>query len=181
MNIPIFLSYPKPFLKKQQEFIEGITTYLAERSFAPRTLGVTDYDVSEPLTAIRRLMLESNGVLVIAFRRYEIINGRANPNSDIDNIKGHDLSNQWQTSPWCQIEPAMAFQIGLPILILREKGVIADGILEKGVIGTYMSEFDLDGSLDTYFLSQQWKQIIAIWEGYVRRVVENKGHPPILY
>ena len=181
MNIPIFLSYPKPFIKKQQEFVKSITEYLVERNFLPRTLGVTDYDVSEPLTAIRRLMLESNGVLVIAFRRYKIINGTANLDSDIDGIKQYDLSNQWKTSPWCQIEPAMAFQIGLPILVLREKGVIADGILEKGVLGTYMPEFDLDGSLDTYFQSQEWKQMISIWEGYVRRVVENKGQPPILY
>lgn len=31
----------------------------------------------------------------------------------------------------------MAVQIGLPVLILRESGVVADGILEKGVLGTY--------------------------------------------
>ena len=181
MNIPIFLSYPKPFLKQQQNFIEKVTQHLCERNFDPRTLGVTDYDVAEPLTAIRRLMLESNGVLVIAFRRYKIIEGKANPCSDIDGVSQYEISNQWQTSPWCQIEPAMAFQIGLPILIMREKGVLADGILEKGVLGTYMPEFDLDSPVDAYFKSQQWKQLISIWEGYVRRVIENKGQPPLLY
>ena len=181
MSIPVFLSYPRPFLIKQKEFITSIEEYSFERGFLPRTLGVTDYDVAEPLTAIRRLMLESNGVLVIAFRRYEIINGKANPDSDIDGVNGFEISNQWKTSPWCQIEPAMAFQIGLPILILREKGVIADGILEKGVLGIYLPEFDLDNSPDSYLRSQEWKQVISIWEGYVHRVVFNKGHPPNLY
>ena len=75
----------------------------------------------------------------------------------------------------------MAFQLGLPVLILREKGVIAEGILEKGVLGVYMPEFDLSGNLDEYFKSREGVQIIQQWEGCVRRVVENKGKPPLLY
>ena len=69
MAISIFLSYPKPCFGRQKAFVEHINEYLVERGFAPRTLGVTDYDMDAPLTAIRRLMLESNGLLTIAFRR----------------------------------------------------------------------------------------------------------------
>jgi len=36
------------------------------RGLEPRTLGVTDYDMDAPLKAIRRLMLESNGLITIA-------------------------------------------------------------------------------------------------------------------
>ncbi|MDM0471757.1 hypothetical protein ACV3NH_00775 [Clostridium perfringens] len=75
----------------------------------------------------------------------------------------------------------MAFQIGLPILILREKGVIADGVLEKGVTGTYLPEFDLDKNLDEYFNSQEWRQVISKWKTKVQQVVANKGLPPKLY
>jgi len=39
------------------------------RGLEPRTLGVTDYDMDAPLKAIRRLMLESNGLITIAFKR----------------------------------------------------------------------------------------------------------------
>ncbi|WP_415337581.1 hypothetical protein [Clostridium perfringens] len=180
MKNSVFLSYPRPYLKKQEEFIERIKEYLEDRNLTPRTLGVTDYDMSEPLVAIRRLMLESNGLLTIAFRRGLIENGIAKPNSDIEE-KSYDLSGSWLTSPYCHIEPAMAFQIGLPILILREKGVIADGILEKGVTGTYLPEFDLDKDLDEYFNSQEWRQIISKWETKVQQVVSNKGRPPKLY
>lgn len=77
----------------------------------------------------------------------------------------NSISNQWLTSPYCQIEPAMAFQIGLPVLILRETGVIADGILERGVFGAYMPEFNLNGNVDDYFASAEWGQIIQKWEG----------------
>ena len=52
MNGSIFLSYPKPYIKKQEEFIEKVAEYLKERNLTPRTLGVTDYDMDAPLTAI---------------------------------------------------------------------------------------------------------------------------------
>lgn len=176
----VFLSYPKPYLKRQEDFIQRIIAYLEKRDFLPRTLGVTDYDMDAPLTAIRRLMLESNGLITIAFRRCFIKHGVGKPCSDLGEEE-YSISGQWLTSPYCQIEPAMAFQLGLPVLILREKGVIADGILEKGALGVYMPEFDLDNNIDDYFESKEWGQIIRKWEGYVRKVVENKGRPQQLY
>ncbi len=178
--ISIFLSYPKPYNSKQGEFIDGLITYIRSRGFEPRTLGVSDYDTQEPLTAIRRLMLESNGLLTVAFRRSLIKEGISKPGSDIGESE-FQLENSWLTSSYCQIEPAMAYQIGLPILILRERGVIADGVLEKGVIGTYMPEFDLAGNPLSYFNNPEWFQLIGIWEGFVRKVVQTKGQPPRLY
>lgn len=55
----MFLSYPQPHLKKQKEFIEQVKNQLSLSDLEPRTLGVSDYDYDAPLTAIRRLMLES--------------------------------------------------------------------------------------------------------------------------
>ena len=180
MNISIFLSYPKPFLKEQDVFIKKVIKYLKERDMKPRTLGVTDYDMDAPLTAIRRLMLESNGLVTIAFRRSYIKEGKGKPQSDMGEAE-YDLSGKWLTSPYCQIEPSMAFQLGLPVLIFREKGVIEEGILEKGVTGVYMPEFDLSDNSGNYFKSQEWNDIMQKWESYVRKVIENKGKPPLLY
>ena len=50
MSSSIFLSYPRPFKKRQEEFIERIIHYFEERELQPRTLGVTDYDMDAPLT-----------------------------------------------------------------------------------------------------------------------------------
>lgn len=181
MKISVFLSYPRPYLKRQEEFIKVVCEYLEGRGFQPRTLGVTDYDLNEPLVAIRGLMMESNGLLTIAFRRALIKEGTGKPDSDLENTNSYDLSGCWMTSPYCHIEPAMAFQIGLPILIFREKGVIEDGILEKGITGTYLPEFNLDQPAESYFQSPEWRQLIGKWEGHVRAVAENKGKPPKLY
>ena len=68
--------------------------------------------------------------------------------TDLANTSEVALKDVWLTSPWSQIEPAMAYQIGLPVLILREKGVIDEGILERGVLGLYMPQFDLDEPVD---------------------------------
>lgn len=180
MNISVFLSYPQPHLKKQEDFINAIKKELSNRGFCARTLGVTDYDVDEPLVAIRRLMLESNGILTVAFKRTQIKNGIIRPNREIGG-ETCSIDDEWLTSPYCQIEPAMAFQIGLPILIFREQGVIQDGILEKGVIGTYLPEFDLDETIEEYFSKQEWKQLIDKWDRYVKNVYEQKGKAPRLY
>ena len=75
MKDSVFLSYPKPYLEKQKQFIEKVVSYLENRGLQPRTLGVTDYDMDAPLTAIRRLLLESNGLIAIAFRRSLIVKG----------------------------------------------------------------------------------------------------------
>lgn len=180
MRISVFLSYPKPFLQVQQQFISRITTYLEERGFAPRTLGVTDYDMDAPLTAIRRLMLESNGLITVAFRRTYLEKGITRHRVDVEGLEETSLGETWLTTPWAHIEPAMAYQLGLPILIFRERGVLADGILEKGVVGLYMPEIDLSKDVDSYFKSNEWNGVMGRWEGCVRNVVDAKGRPPSL-
>ena len=180
-KISVFLSYPKPFMDEQQQFIDRVSSYLDSRGFAPRTLGVTDYDMDAPLKAIRRLMLESNGLITVAFRRTFIHSGTANYRTNIDDLEPYALNEQWFTSPWAHIEPAMAYQLGLPILLLKEQGVIEEGLFEKGVVGTYMPVFDVNGSLEEYFTSPEWNGLIWKWEGQVRSVVDKKGNPPQLF
>ena len=66
MGVPVFLSYPKPHTNAQEAFVRRVSDGLRDRGLEPKTLGVTEYDMDAPLTAIRRLMLESNGLITIA-------------------------------------------------------------------------------------------------------------------
>lgn len=180
-KISIFLSQPRPCMIEQQEFVDRICAYLDSRGFAPRTLGVTDYDMDAPLKAIRRLMQESNGLITIAFRRTYVTQATEYHGTNLPNLKEFALADQWLTSPWAHIEPAMAYQLGLPILLFREDGVVADGLFEQGVVGSYMPVFDTSRALDDYFASPEWEALIVKWESQVRTVVERKGNPPQLY
>ncbi len=134
-KIPVFLSYPKPCFTALQRFVDRVSEYLDRRGIAPSTLGVTDYAMDAPLRAIRRLMIESNGLITLAFRRTFIKEGTSN-NGNIESRIAIPIDESEIASPWAQIEPAMAYQLGLPVLILREKNVLDDGLLEQGVVGT---------------------------------------------
>ena len=181
MPIPIFLSYPTPHLQEQHDFIDQLGDYLRKRGVEPRTLGVTDYDMDAPLTAIRRLMIEANGLITIALRRTRVTSGIVKAGANRDGQSETPISDVWYTSPYCQIEPAMAYQLGLPVLILRERGVVAEGLLERGVMGLFMPEFDLGRPVESYFGSGEFQALVGKWEGFVRAVVAAKGQPPRLY
>ena len=175
MRIPIFLSKPSPICEEQECFIDCLIEFLKSEGLEPRTLGVTDYDINAPLKGIRRIMMESNGLLAIALKKTHIETGCQYKEGCWDCVE-----DKWLTSPYCQIEPAMAFQLGLPVLILRDKSVIADGILEKGALGSFMSVFDMKDGCD-YFGSDEFLELLREWEADVRTVAKNKGNPPRLY
>lgn len=177
MRKSIFLSYPKSINDMQKEFISKLTAVLHTADLEPRTLGITDYDTAAPLLAIRRLMLESYGIITIAFRRTHVNEGVFKPGTP----QSSPIKDRWFTSPYCQIEPAMAFQMGLPLLVLREEGVLPDGILERGVLGTYMPEFDLNKPGDQYLDSREWRDLFKKWERQVFQVYDKKAEPPNLY
>ena len=179
MIASVFLSYPKPFLKEQEKFIQKVQSYLRSQNLAPRTLGVTDYSTSAPYTAIRSLMLKCNGLATFGFRRTLITDGISMPRTTVEKLESKPLTNIWLSTPWPHIETAMAYQLGLPILVFREKDVLDDGILQKGVVGIYMPEFDVADN--KYFDSLEWKEIMNQWVHNVRTVVAKKGNPPQLY
>jgi hypothetical protein len=88
MSIPVFLSFPKPHMQAQLLFVLCNADHLKERGREGRTLGENEYDMNAPLAGVRRLMLESNGALVVAFRRYWIENGSEKYGADIQAVKG---------------------------------------------------------------------------------------------
>lgn len=171
MRIPIFLSVSSPVNDKQEKFLELMKSTLVGHGFDPRTLGETDYDWKAPLAGCRRLMLECNGLITVAFRRNKI------ESAIVSRPKDKPMNGQWTTSPFCHIEASMAYQFGLPILIFREKDVIKEGVLEPGVVGQYMPEFDLDSESDglDYFKKTEYDDLIRKWGHNVFTVWDKKG------
>lgn len=172
MEIPVFISTPQGFLSKQEKFFRDVEETLKSNDLRPMTLGRTEYSIDAPLKAIRRIMACSFGLLALAFRRTFVSAGTDRPNSDLGWAPS-DRSGSWLTSPYCHIEPAMAYQIGLPIIVWREKGVSAEGVLEKGVTGLMMPEFDLDNPPD--LTQQEWSQPLQTWIGRVRHTYDQAG------
>lgn len=169
-----------PFNTRQETFINKVSLYLSTNGFTPRTLGVTDFSMSVPLIKIKTMMNECYGLLSIAFKRTHVEKGTVKHGADLVGQKSCDISDCWLTSPYCQVEPSMAFQIDIPFLIFREKGVTAEGILKKGVVDSYMPEFDIDfrindnSSIDAYFDSLIWSQLFNEWKQQVMEYQTKK-------
>lgn len=186
MNVFVFLSHPRPATKAQAQLIATVTDYLAARGFVARTLGVTDYDMNAPLTAIRRVLLECNGVMSVALRRMLVQHGQVHrrtesPKGELEETL-ESVTGAWLTSPWTHIELAMAYQLGLPIVHVRERDVLPDGVLESGVLGLCGPGVDLDAQTPAEYLgSPEWITVSGQWEGYVRAVFDRKGWPTALY
>jgi hypothetical protein len=178
MKINIFLSHPKPINQAQKQFIDDLSAVLADPyQLACNTLGKDSYSMEAPLTAIRQLMMECNGVLVVAFRRYWVEKGNEAHQCDLEGVKCKELSETWMTSPWCHIEAAMGFQLGMPIMVLRESGVLADGLLDRGVRGAFYPEFDLSIGAATFLQSDLVKSLLPQWSSKVQNFRVSRGQP----
>jgi hypothetical protein len=175
-EIPIFLSFSKPIFPAQREFVRELSEGLASFGMKPRTLGVTVYDTGVPLTAIRNLISRSAGLISIAFRRSYVVKGWKYDCQGTQTVVD-PVESAWLTSPWPHIEVGMAFQIDLPILVLREAGVTPDGILEKGSSALYLPTFNLEKNAESYLHSDEWQHIFHKWSVLVRTYVNSRATP----
>jgi len=181
MRPPVFVSRPTPHLAAQVRFDEDLHHELRKRGFEPFTLGPgSTYDNDAPLVGIRRLMTHCCGLISVAFRRTSAQSVIRKPGADLPAAAEEPLGDIWFTSPYCQIEPAMAFQLGLPILVLKERGVLAEGVLEKGVTGLYLPEFDTLSD-DSFLAGEECQRLLDQWGSYVRSVFDRRGNPPKLF
>ena len=106
-----FLVMQNHSIENKQNLSVKLKEHLVENGFKPRTLGITDNSTSAPLMKIREIMNECHGLLSVAFRRGFIEKGVSKPNTNLAGHIQYDISQKWITSPYCQIEPSMAFQI----------------------------------------------------------------------
>ena len=103
------------------------------------------------------------GLCGIALRRIQVKSGVLKyPLAD--DRKENIFEEQWLTSPYVQIEPAMAFQVGLPILVLREQGVMVNGVLEsKSNTWCQLEPVDVEKEPDAFLNDPQWQKCADNW------------------
>ena len=101
-------------------------------------LGATDFSNSAPLRAILRIMDECDGAIVLGFRQIEVEQGTAKPGTP----SASRLEKCYFATPWNQIEASLAYARGLPVMLIREKG-ISGGVFDYGVTEYFVHEVDL--------------------------------------
>lgn len=117
-----------------------------------------DYVRHGQLSVVKDKMSICSGIIVFAFSYMDITEGIIHknlmpPNQDIKQSCSF-------TSPWIQIETALANSMGIPALVMLEQGVISDGILDEMIVknDSLLYKCTYGGGL-----SDQNKSIIAEW------------------
>jgi len=139
MNGKIFLSVGSTSNEQQEQFVQAVEQHLRANDFIPQTVGRTYFSSQQPLKAVGELMSQCVGTVIIAYERLHIgeaLERRGNPNEK--EIRSVNLPTVWN-----QIEAAMAYTLGHPLLVIVEHGIKSEGLLEVGY-DWYVQWVDLD-------------------------------------
>ena len=163
MSANVFLSIGRIYTKEQEIFVSAIEDYLRENELTPRALGRTDFSSQQPLKFIEEVMRECSGTVVIAFERLHIENAIEFRTGDSE----REHSNVKIPSVWNQIEAGMAYVLGHPLLVIMEKGLKSDGILEFGY-DWYVQHVEIDSKVF------EGREFIGVFEDWKKRVLKTK-------
>lgn len=125
----IFVSVGKTSTSQQEDFVVAVENRLRAEGLSPHTIGRNTFSADAPLRKIKELMLECSGTVVIALERTYFPEGterRGHPNEQ------NELKNVKFATPWNQIEAALAYCNEHPLLVIVERGLRSEGLLEKG-------------------------------------------------
>jgi hypothetical protein len=124
----IFLSVGSALTSEQRQFVEAVEALLSAHDLVPRTVGRTDFADRQPLKRVAEVMRECSGTLVLALKRIQISEGSELCEPPFTTqLAGVSLPTVWN-----QIEAAMAYSMGQPLLAIVESGLRNEGVLEDG-------------------------------------------------
>ena len=165
----IFVSVGSGLNPQQEAFVAAIEERLRVMGLTPNTIGRNTYSSEAPLRAVADLMDRCAGAVVVALERYYVGNGVERRGSP----KEASLETVGFPTSWNQIEAAMAYGRGLPLLVLVDEKLRCDGLLEKGN-DWYVMELEVDpASLG----DPAFGGILSDWHQRVVKRTANAGAP----
>jgi hypothetical protein len=155
----IYVSVGRTSTPTQEEFVQNVEDRLRAEDLTPCTVGRNMWTADAPLKAVMELMAECVGVVVIAFERKFFPKGverRGHPEA----VELQDVS---LPTPFNQVEAAMAYCYGHPLLIIKEEGLWEEGLLEKGNDWRVLTVKLTPAALTT----PEFNQTFASWKKYL--------------
>lgn len=123
----VFFSVGSPSHEGQKQFSDRVREFLAREGLTPLTPGQNYALNMQPLKAVEHCMKSCSGVVVLAFERIHITRGSERRGGDQPKkVDGQNLPTVWN-----QVEGAMGYTRGLPLLVLAENGLRVDALLEN--------------------------------------------------
>ena len=166
MATKIFLSVGRTATTEQGCFVAAVEGLLKEYHLRPRTVGRTDFTNGKPLRKILNVMKNCSGTIVIAFERFHFDGGvELRGGTEESTLRDVSLPTVWN-----QVEAAMAYALGHPLLAIAESHLRAEGLLEDGY-DWFISHMELTpASLN----SAEFTSTFERWVGNVERFNSKK-------
>jgi hypothetical protein len=124
---PVFLSVGAGRTEDQEAFVKAIKNYFLSRDLLAKTVDEYGSTNKQPLKDVEYRMKRCYGAVVLAFERTRIELGVSRPGAKSET----ELKDVRLPTVWNQIEAAMAYARGLPLLVLVEHGLQDEGMLES--------------------------------------------------
>lgn len=180
-KIPVFLSHPtsNTMNNLQISFLLRLMEELKKELLFPRTLPNTEQYPETTMTSIRRMIYSSYGMVTLNLARKKVRVIETNGATVYENDLGTEY---WTGSTFSFIEPAMAFQYGLPQLFITEAIVSGQDVYESGGIIPFRTMvWDSSQGVDYFFKSTEWKEMLQNWSAEVRSGYFLNTKPPYDY
>jgi hypothetical protein len=160
IGIDVFLSVGRT-TPDQESFVAAVESYLQANDLRPRTVGRIEFSSEQPLKRVQRLMRECSGAVILAYERLYIQDGIDRRGSDAEEALGPcSLPTVWN-----QIEAAMAYTLGRPLLVMVEVGLRDEGLLEPGH-DWYVQRIQLEAA------TLAGKEFLGVFADWKQRVVD---------
>ncbi|MGV6849035.1 MAG: hypothetical protein ACWA5A_11735 [Marinibacterium sp.] len=124
----VFLSVGGTANKTQETFVTELENRLRAEGLTPNTVGRNTFSSDAPLKTVEELMSRCDGTIVLALERTFLAKGSEKRGGE----KERELENVSFATPWNQIEAAMSYANGMPLLVIVEEGLKLEGLLEPG-------------------------------------------------
>jgi hypothetical protein len=155
----IFVSVGSTATDQQEAFVRAVEDRLRSEGLEPHSVGRNTFSSDAPLKTVTELLKKCSGVVVIALERTYFPAGAEKRGSK----KETALSEVRLPTPWNQIEAAMAYTLGRPLLMIVEEGVKSEGLLERGY-DWYVQFCKPDASALT---TAEFNGVLASWKGKI--------------
>lgn len=163
-NKNVFVSVGGTATEAQERFVRGVEERLRSEGLIPHTVGRNTFGSDAPLKTITDLMDDCAGTVVIALERMYFPSGldkRGGPQETT-------LSDVRLPTAWNQVEAAMSYAHGLPLLVIIEAGLKSEGLLERGYDWYVQWLAPEAGALS----SPEFNGVLASWK---KKVIERKS------
>lgn len=149
---------------------DAIFHSLGAAGLSPRQMDKNEWSSEQPLRAIKRVIQECSGTVVIAFPRYQFPAGTERKKDGSEK----ELTNVQMTTVWNQIEAAIAYTIDQPLLVVAEHGLLDDGLLE----GRYDWKVFWTDFTPEHLNSEAFIGYLASWKKLVLEREANRASAP---